>query len=246
MNPQIRFGEDLMSRVSYVMMNPGGEAELTRAVREAIDALIGEAAAAAGVARGEIFEAALVGNPIMHHLVLGLDPTELGGAPFALAIDGAYEAKARDLGLDIAPGAFVYALPLHRRPRRRGCRRASFWPRRLSRRRAEAAGRRRHQRGNRVRQSRAPARLLFADRPGLRGRRDFLRPARGARRHSNGFSRRIDHARAAPRSTRYGMEIGFPSALRIPATTSLPLSPSSLRRSTMNSPKVFIPSYIAE
>ncbi len=111
MNPQIRFGEDLMSRVSYVMMNPGGEAELTRAVREAIDALIGEAAAAAGVARGEIFEAALVGNPIMHHLVLGLDPTELGGAPFALAIDGAYEAKARDLGLDIAPGAFVYALP---------------------------------------------------------------------------------------------------------------------------------------
>ena len=111
MNPQIRFGEDLMSRVSYVMMNPGGEAELTRTVREAIDALIGEAAIAAGLARSEILEATLVGNPIMHHLVLGLDPTELGGAPFALAIDGAYEAKARDVGLDIGAGAYVYALP---------------------------------------------------------------------------------------------------------------------------------------
>src|SRR5271157_5973174 len=100
-----------MSRVSYVMMNPGGDAELTRAVRETMNALIGEAAAEAGVARGEIVEVTLVGNPIMHHLVLGLDPTELGAAPFALAIDGAYEANARDLGLDIAPGAFVYALP---------------------------------------------------------------------------------------------------------------------------------------
>ena len=111
MNPQIRFGEDLMSRVSYVMMNPGGDTELTRAVREAMNALIGEAAAQAGVARSEIVEATLVGNPIMHHLALGLDPTEIGGAPFALTIDGAYDAPARELGLDVAPGAFVYALP---------------------------------------------------------------------------------------------------------------------------------------
>jgi uncharacterized 2Fe-2S/4Fe-4S cluster protein (DUF4445 family) len=111
MNPQIRFGEDLMSRVSYVMMNPGGDKELTRAVREAMDGLIGEASREAGVSRGEIMEVTMVGNPIMHHLVLGLDPTELGGAPFALTIDGAYEARGRELGLDIAPGAFVYALP---------------------------------------------------------------------------------------------------------------------------------------
>ena len=111
MNPQIRFGEDLMSRVSYVMMNPGGDEELTRVVREAMDGLIGEAAREAGVARGEILEATIVGNPIMHHLVLGLDPTELGGAPFALTIDGACETRARELGLEIAPGAFVYTLP---------------------------------------------------------------------------------------------------------------------------------------
>jgi uncharacterized 2Fe-2S/4Fe-4S cluster protein (DUF4445 family) len=111
MNPQIRFGEDLMSRVSYVMMNPGGDKELTSTVRDAMDALIGEAAREAGVTRGEILEVTLVGNPIMHHLVLGLDPTELGGAPFALTVDAAYEARARELGLDVAPGAFVYALP---------------------------------------------------------------------------------------------------------------------------------------
>jgi uncharacterized 2Fe-2S/4Fe-4S cluster protein (DUF4445 family) len=111
MNPQIRFGEDLMSRVSYVMMNPGGEVELTRSVRAAMDALIGELTVEAGVERGEIFEATMVGNPIMHHLFLGLDPTELGGAPFALTLDGGFEARAAEVGLAIAPGAFVYALP---------------------------------------------------------------------------------------------------------------------------------------
>jgi uncharacterized 2Fe-2S/4Fe-4S cluster protein (DUF4445 family) len=111
MNPQIRFGEDLMSRVSYVMMNPGGERELTSAVRAAVDSLIGEAAREAGVDRASILEVTVAGNPIMHHLFLGLDPTELGGAPFALAVDGGFEARAAELGLHIAPGAYVYALP---------------------------------------------------------------------------------------------------------------------------------------
>ena len=75
-----------------------------------------------GVARERIVEITLVGNPIMHHLALGLDPTELGGAPFALAIDGAVEVKARDLGLAVAPGAYRLRAALHRRPcrRRRG------------------------------------------------------------------------------------------------------------------------------
>jgi uncharacterized 2Fe-2S/4Fe-4S cluster protein (DUF4445 family) len=111
MNPQIRFGEDLMSRVSYVMMNPGGEKELTASVREALDNLVGEVSREAGIARTDVLEMTVVGNPIMHHLFLGLDPVELGGAPFALTIDGAYEAPARDLGLAIAPGGYVYALP---------------------------------------------------------------------------------------------------------------------------------------
>ncbi len=111
MNPQIRFGEDLMSRVSYAMMNPGGAARLTAAVREALSALAGQVAERAGIQREEILEMTLVGNPIMHHLVLGIDPVELGGAPFALAVDHSVTIRARDLGIEIHPNASLYALP---------------------------------------------------------------------------------------------------------------------------------------
>ncbi|HET9694490.1 MAG TPA: ASKHA domain-containing protein, partial [Steroidobacteraceae bacterium] len=111
MNPQIRFGEDLMSRVSYSMMNPGGASQMTAAVREALSELAGEVAAAAGIGRDSILEVTLVGNPIMHHLVLGIDPVELGGAPFALAIDRAVTVTAAELGLALHPNARVYALP---------------------------------------------------------------------------------------------------------------------------------------
>ncbi|MCZ8102199.1 MAG: ASKHA domain-containing protein [Burkholderiales bacterium] len=111
MNPQIRFGEDLMSRVSYVMMNPGGERELTASVREALDQLVGAVTREAGVERADVVEMTVVGNPIMHHLFLGLDPVELGGAPFALTIDGSFEARAAELGVAIAPGAMIYTLP---------------------------------------------------------------------------------------------------------------------------------------
>ncbi len=111
MNPQIRFGEDLMSRVSYVMMNPGGDAEMTAAVRAAINRLAGEVAASQGIAAADILEMTVVGNPIMHHLFLGLDPTELGGAPFALALDRALTLPAAEVGLALHPGARVYVLP---------------------------------------------------------------------------------------------------------------------------------------
>jgi uncharacterized 2Fe-2S/4Fe-4S cluster protein (DUF4445 family) len=111
MNPQIRFGEDLMSRVSYVMMNPGGEKEMTAAVREAVNTLTEEVAQAAGIDRQEILNAAFVGNPIMHHLLLGIDPTELGGAPFALAANSGMTLWATELDLEINPNARVYVLP---------------------------------------------------------------------------------------------------------------------------------------
>ncbi len=110
MNPQIRFGEDLMSRVSYVMMNPGGAVDLTTAVRRAIDELVGELCAAAGTERDRVLEIVLVGNPIMHHLVLGIDPTPLGSAPFVLATDEAVRGRAAELDVD-APNARWYAGP---------------------------------------------------------------------------------------------------------------------------------------
>jgi uncharacterized 2Fe-2S/4Fe-4S cluster protein (DUF4445 family) len=111
MNPQIRFGEDLMSRVSYAMMNPGGAAQMTSAVRAALTTLAAEVARAARITPEAILEMTFVGNPIMHHLVLGIDPVELGGAPFALAVDQALSLRAADIGIALHPNARVYSLP---------------------------------------------------------------------------------------------------------------------------------------
>jgi len=112
MNPQIRFGEDLMSRVSYAMMNPGGAGEMTAAVREALNGLAREIAAEAGIAPDLIVEAVVVGNPVMHHLLLGIDPVELGQAPFALATAQALSLGAGEIGLGaLAPEARLYILP---------------------------------------------------------------------------------------------------------------------------------------
>ena len=112
MNPQIRFGEDLMSRVSYLMLNPGSVGTLTRSVRECLNALVAELTEQAGFEPGDVLEVTLVGNPVMHHLVLGIDPTELGGAPFALATDLAVRLRAADdLDLAVHPGARAYGRP---------------------------------------------------------------------------------------------------------------------------------------
>ncbi|MEM9564263.1 MAG: ASKHA domain-containing protein [Actinomycetota bacterium] len=122
MNPQIRFGEDLMSRVSYVMMNPDGRVELTAAVRRALDELVGElldeAAAGTGdspddadtLDRYRVLDVVLVGNPVMHHLFLGIDPSPLGQSPFPLATDTAVNGRAADVGID-APLASLYVAP---------------------------------------------------------------------------------------------------------------------------------------
>lgn len=111
MNPQIRFGEDLMSRVSYLMMNPGAKSALTDAVRQAINEVIRQLASDTGIPQQSILELTLVANPIMHHLVLGISPVELGGAPFALAIDSALEIKASECDIALHPGARMYFLP---------------------------------------------------------------------------------------------------------------------------------------
>ena len=111
MNPQIRFGEDLMSRVSYAMMHPEGAGEMTRAVRDGINQLISNISSAAGIAPDDIVSITLVGNPIMHHLLLGISPVELGSAPFALAVDSSVYAGSTELDLNINPGGVVYILP---------------------------------------------------------------------------------------------------------------------------------------
>jgi uncharacterized 2Fe-2S/4Fe-4S cluster protein (DUF4445 family) len=104
MNPQIRYGEDLMSRVSYVMMHPGGDRELTEAVRTAVDGLIGDLVDQAATFREYVVEVVLVGNPVMHHVLLGLDPTPLGQAPFTLTTNRALTTRAADLDLTLPYG----------------------------------------------------------------------------------------------------------------------------------------------
>ncbi|MEQ8320957.1 MAG: ASKHA domain-containing protein [Rhodospirillales bacterium] len=112
MNPQIRFGEDLMSRVSYIMMNPGGEVDLTHSVRAAVSELAKDVITEAGVTPDSVLNVTVVGNPVMHHLFLGINPIELGGAPFALATSSGMTLWATEVGLDsINEDARVYMLP---------------------------------------------------------------------------------------------------------------------------------------
>jgi uncharacterized 2Fe-2S/4Fe-4S cluster protein (DUF4445 family) len=100
-----------MSRVSYVMMNPGGDSEMTKVVREAINDLAAAVAKEAKCTMHDILEVTFVGNPIMHHLLLGINPIELGGAPFALATDGPTMFWASEIDLKIHPNARIYVLP---------------------------------------------------------------------------------------------------------------------------------------
>ena len=111
MNPQIRFGEDVMSRLSYVQFNPAEADKPTAVVRQAIASLAAEVAGLGGIDRLDILELTLVANPVMHHFFLGLDAVQLGMAPFPLTTDRALEFKAGELDLDLHGEARVYVLP---------------------------------------------------------------------------------------------------------------------------------------
>jgi uncharacterized 2Fe-2S/4Fe-4S cluster protein (DUF4445 family) len=111
MNPQIRFGEDLMSRVSYVMMNEGGDIAMTEVVRDAFNQLAKRAAKSAGIQVEDILDMTVVANPIMHHLFLGIDPTPLGTAPFTLTTDQTQVLRAADIDIRLHPEARICTLP---------------------------------------------------------------------------------------------------------------------------------------
>lgn len=112
MNPQIQFGEDLMSRVSYVMMNKGGDTKLTNAVRKKLTEMLHEACTQLQFEHQQLLEVVLVGNPIMHHLFFGISPVELGQAPFTLAVRDWLEVTASDVGLDLYATTRIAFLPL--------------------------------------------------------------------------------------------------------------------------------------
>ncbi len=112
MNPQVSYGEDLMSRVSFCDIRPDGLELLHGAAIAALNRLAGEAAAEAGVDQEAITDAVLVGNTVMHHILLNIPPSALGYSPFEPAISDAVDIKARDFGLSIAPAGWVHLLPI--------------------------------------------------------------------------------------------------------------------------------------
>ena len=112
MNTQIRFGEDLMSRVSYVMMNKGGDEKLTIAVRTKITEMLHEACENLEVKWDKLLEVVLVGNPIMHHIFFGISPVELGQAPFTLSIRSWLDVDAKDLNFELYPKTRLSFFPL--------------------------------------------------------------------------------------------------------------------------------------
>jgi uncharacterized 2Fe-2S/4Fe-4S cluster protein (DUF4445 family) len=111
MNPQIRYGEDLMSRISYLQQNENEAKNLTLAIQDALADLVHANCIEAGIEASDILEMTIVGNPTMHHLVMGIDPTQLGMEPFPLVVDQGISILARDLNLPINKGGYIWFLP---------------------------------------------------------------------------------------------------------------------------------------
>lgn len=113
LNPQCRYGEDVMSRIAYAMTHPEGLLRMQQDVVSALNALADKAIGrcAPAVAASDIMDAAVCGNTAMHHILLGLDPRHLGMAPFTPTVQGAIDIPAGALGLHIHPAARVFVLP---------------------------------------------------------------------------------------------------------------------------------------
>ena len=112
MNPQVAYGEDVMSRISYSMAHNDGLGSMNQAIIKSINKLAGRVAAVAGIKRSAIVDMTVVGNTCMHHIFLNVDPQYIGRAPFSPALYHSADVKARDLGLRISPGSYVHILPI--------------------------------------------------------------------------------------------------------------------------------------
>jgi uncharacterized 2Fe-2S/4Fe-4S cluster protein (DUF4445 family) len=129
MNPQVVFGEDVMSRISYTMTHPKGLEQMNGAILDGLNGIAADVSAMAGIKATDILDMTIVGNTCMHHLYLNIDPRNIGRAPFAPALhhsldikardvgfklgkDGEATAQSRDVGIRIAPGAYIHALPI--------------------------------------------------------------------------------------------------------------------------------------
>lgn len=113
LNPQLEFGEDLMTRISYVIEKGDGRRKMQKKVIDEVNEIIEDLREEAGIDRDEIYEIVLVGNTAMHHFFLGIDPTYLPRSPFIPARQASIKGKAREFGLNINPSGLVYWLPVN-------------------------------------------------------------------------------------------------------------------------------------
>ena len=112
MNPQTTYGDDVIARITYVMDHPDGMKKMRGAIIDGLNDLIRTVTGDAGLSPTDILEITLVGNTVMHHLFLGIDPRALGFSPFTPAVHRSLDIKARDLGLAAHPAANVHILPI--------------------------------------------------------------------------------------------------------------------------------------
>jgi len=112
MNPQVVYGEDVMSRITYTATHPDGLEKVHQSIIDALNQLIGAVAQRSGLSSEDILELTIVGNTVMHHLLLKIDPRYLGISPFTPVIHRSMDVKARDLGLKLHPSANIHILPV--------------------------------------------------------------------------------------------------------------------------------------
>ncbi|HHX74976.1 MAG TPA: DUF4445 domain-containing protein [Firmicutes bacterium] len=111
LNPQTQFGADVISRITHVNTDPDGLKDLHRVVTDAVNTLLGEAVAQAGVTRQDVYAVSVVGNTCMHHLFVGINPRDVALAPYVPVIAEPLEINPRELRLEINPAGKVFVLP---------------------------------------------------------------------------------------------------------------------------------------
>jgi uncharacterized 2Fe-2S/4Fe-4S cluster protein (DUF4445 family) len=111
MNPQIAYGEDVISRISYANEHAEGARTLQARLVETLNNLLADLSGQAHLLPEQVVEAVLVGNTAMHHLCAGLPVKQLGESPYVAAVGEAIEYPGRDIGLHLAEGAYVYMPP---------------------------------------------------------------------------------------------------------------------------------------
>jgi uncharacterized 2Fe-2S/4Fe-4S cluster protein (DUF4445 family) len=112
MNPQVSYGEDVMSRVTYIMTADGGLAELHREIITALNQIVAGVCTKAGIEPDDILELCVVGNTVMHHIFLNISPVGIGVSPFVPVVQGSIDVKAAELGIGVNESANVHVLPV--------------------------------------------------------------------------------------------------------------------------------------